>query len=155
MTHDNAPSAIVGADEARFVLPVGKRNQWEWNVEGDGTQWVKQDYLWSVAVGGDVRLMFQHWSKGQPEHGNLASLLAAGTMKAIRTIYSDGGRHQEFIDLAGAAIEPTCENVAIVVKGKNNVNTIFSSRPKTVTFVIHQPPDSETVKTEVVVIYKK
>lgn len=153
-THDNAPSAIVSKKEARFILPIGHKDQWDWNTEGGGTQ----DYQWLVDVGNNMYLKFSHMSQGQLESGHLNSLLNAGTFNAIQVTFLDGGRSTHFTDLVGVSIEPTCENVAIIVKGKKNINKIFYSRPKSVRFNIQQPsglpgmPRNESLSVNV--IYK-
>lgn len=136
--HDKPFSATVSADQAKFIIPVGEKDQWEWNVEGDGVQVTKMDYRWEINVG-DVQFGFYHWSIGQPQTGDLEALLAAGDVSAQRVIWNQGHTQPQLTGLAGVSAQPTCDNVVILINGKENVAAIFSSRPEKARFRIHQP----------------
>ena len=123
----DTPTAIVSADNAKFIFPLDKKEQWEWNVAGDGSGRIMQDYKWIVYVG-DIMFGFVHFSKGPPQSGNLGDLIAAGKVIAARRIYSEGGRHVDCADLEGVSVQQTCGNIVILVSGKQNVEAIFSSR---------------------------
>ena len=145
-------TASVTPDEATFIFPTGNKGQYDWNVTGDVTRFQTQEYTWRVDIG-DVVVDFSEMSKGPPQHGDLEALLAAGNVHAVRQFWSEGHTHVELASIAGVSIRRSCENVAILVSGKQSIADIFSARPQTVKFSILQPNKGWTSQ-DVSVTYK-
>jgi hypothetical protein len=132
-------AAVIGADEAKFIIPVGRKDQWEWFL--DTTRDNLREYTWQVSVkNGEETYEFGYSlfkrPGSQPQSGDLAALIKAG-QESLWHVYKNGPRRSGgIIRNAGVSVTPEGENVVIRVKGKENVERLFSSRPKDVTFEI-------------------
>jgi hypothetical protein len=168
--HENAFKATVTADEARFIFPVGKKDHWEWNVKRVSPGRVDYvDYTWMVQIprnppydrdtfGFSHIIPRQNWNDGQPQGGDFAALIAAGTVRGtlIRAMppSPDGARAIRSTDFPGVSVQQACESVVVLITGKENVQSIFSLRPEKVKFVAVQPGNPE-VSEDVSVNYEK
>lgn len=148
--HENEFKAIVTADEARFIFPVGKKDRWEWNVmEGGTPNQGKLDYVWQVQIAGGwqkengIILGFYHESKGQPQRGDFSTLIASGQVAGVRAnkVPIPGGPHYatNITGLTGVSVQLICESVVIFVNGKENVQNVVLSQPEQVRFRAEQP----------------
>jgi hypothetical protein len=152
-TPENGPfAAVVAADEAKFIIPVGRKDRWEWFLEG--TKENLREYTWQVAVkngGESYEFGYSLFKKAgsTPQSGDLAALIKAGQKSLWQVSESGQGRSGRVIYDAGVSVEPDGENVIILIKGKENVDRLFSSRPEKVTFEMRteaKRPKTKTVK---------
>jgi hypothetical protein len=148
-SEDRPFAAIVAAEEARFIIPVGKRERWEWFLES--TKENLREYAWQVAVkNGEDSYEFGYSLFKKPgstrQSGDLAALIKAGQQSVWQVGERRSGR---VIYDAGVSVEPDGENVIIWIKGQANVDRLFSSRPEQVTFEMRteaKRPKTKTVK---------
>jgi len=146
---DEPFTAVVAADEAKFVIPVGRKDQWEWFL--DTTTDNRREYTWQVTVeNGDATYEFGYslFKKpgSQPQSGDLAALVKAG-QQSLWQVYKNGPRRTGgVIRDAGVSVSPEGENVVIRVKGRENVERLFSARPETVTFQMRTEGKREKTK---------
>ena len=152
-TSEESPfAAIVAAEEARFIIPVGKRERWEWFLES--TKENLREYAWQVTVkNGEDSYAFGYSLFKKPgstqQSGDLAALIKAGQQSVWQVSENGQRRSGRVIYDAGVSVEPDGENVIISIKGKANVDRLFSSRPENVTFEMRteaKRPKTKTVK---------
>jgi hypothetical protein len=130
-------TAVVAADEAKFVIPVGKRDQWEWNLAS--TKENLREYSWQVTVenaGETYEFGYSLFKRpgSQPQSGDLAALIKAG-QESLWHVFKNGPRRSGgVIANAGVSVSAEGDNVIIRIKGTENVQRLFSSRPEEVTF---------------------
>ena len=149
---DRPFAAVVAAEEAKFIIPVGKRERWEWFLES--TKENLREYTWQVAVkNGEDSYEFGYSLFKKPgftrQSGDLAALIEAGQQSVWQVAASGQRRGGRVISNAGVSVEPDGENVTILIKGKENVDRLFSSRPEKVTFEMRteaKRPKTKTVK---------
>ena len=114
-------------------------------------------YVWQVIVkngGNNYEFGFMEWGSmmsSQQKSGDLAALIAAGEATLWRI--SSGGNGSAILG-AGVSVEPAGENVVISIRGKENVERVFSSRPEKVQFRI-QELGQDLPTQDAVVNYKK
>lgn len=149
-------AATVADDEAMFIIPVGRKDKWEWFLEG--TKENLREYTWQVAVdnGKDsYEFGYSLFKKlgSKPQSGDLAALIEAGQQSLWQVFEGGPRRSGRVIRDAGISVEPDGESVIIRVKGKENVERLFSSRPEKVTFEMRTRAKRPTMKT-VKVTYK-
>ncbi|MFS8086784.1 MAG: hypothetical protein ACMG6H_14210 [Acidobacteriota bacterium] len=149
-------TATVAYDEATFIIPVGRKDKWKWYLED--TKENRREYTWQVAVdnGNDTyEFGYSLFKKvgSMPESGDLSALIKAGQQSLWQVMGRGPGRSGRVIRYAGISVEPAGENVIIRVKGKENVDRLFSSRPEKVTFEMRKAGKRPTTKT-VKVTYK-
>ena len=110
-----------------------------------------REYTWQVSVkNGDATYEFGYSLFKKPgshtQSGDLAALIKAG-QESLWQVYKNGPRRTGgVIRDAGVSISPEGDNVVIRVKGKENVERLFSSRPKTVTFQMRTEGKREKTK---------
>jgi hypothetical protein len=145
-------AAVVGPEEAKFIIPVGKRDKWKWFL--DSTRVNLREYAWQVAVkNGDDSYEFGYslFKKlgSTQQSGDLPALIKAGQQSLWQVSNSSPGRSGLVISNAGVSVETDGESVIIMIKGKENVDRLFSSRPEKVTFEMRteaKRPKTKTVK---------
>jgi hypothetical protein len=150
-SEDRPFAAVVAAEEAKFIIPVGKRGRWEWFLES--TKENLREYTWQVAVkNGEDSYAFGYSLFKKPgstqQSGDLAALIKAGQQSVWQVSASGQRRGGRVIYDAGVSVEPDGENVIILIKGKENVDRLFSSRPEKVTFEMRteaKRPERKTV----------
>ncbi|MCK4519069.1 MAG: hypothetical protein KAU12_03010 [Candidatus Omnitrophica bacterium] len=126
--------AVVSSDEARFVFPISERSEWEWNRAT--TRDNVEEYGWTVAVrnGEDTYefgfFLFKH-PTAVPQQGNLDDLLMSG-----QASLGSGG---QLIEDAGIQVVSYDNQLIVIVRGRQNIERLFSSRPKDVIFQIVEP----------------
>ncbi|HEX8142760.1 MAG TPA: hypothetical protein VF553_09200 [Pyrinomonadaceae bacterium] len=153
---DEPYAAIVSADEARFVIPVGRKDKWEWNLES--TRQNLREYTWQVSVkNGDETYEFGYslFKKpgSTPQSGDLSALIKAGQQSLWQVAKSGPRRSGGVIYDAGVSVEAEGDNLVIMVKGKENVDRLFSSKPEKVTFQMRTEARRQKTKS-VKVTYK-
>src|SRR5215210_1319924 len=121
---DEPFAAVVAADEAKFIIPVGRKDQWEWNL--DSTPENRREYAWQVTVenaGETYEFGYSLFKRpgSQPLSGDLATLIRAG-QQSLWHVFKNGPRRSGgIIQNAGIKVSAEGENVVIRVQGKENV----------------------------------
>ncbi len=139
-------TAVVGADEATFVVPVGARAKWEWDQRGSGDDF--GEYVWQVAAenGGErYTFGFYHFksAKRPPQSGDLAALLRAGQQSLFQA--AEGGL--VLVEGAVVSVEPAGEDVVIRLKGKETVDKVFSAHPAEVKFQLQTAGERPVIRS--------
>jgi len=153
---DKPLTAFVTADKARFLLPIGGKDSWRWNLEsGKQSGFITLEYEWAVEIENGptlYRFGFRRMNKDEEpqQSGDLAALIKAGFV----TSWQVSGNWQGPFE-AEVIVEPAGENIIISISGKENIRKVFSSRPKKVKFIKIQPPVGDRVVQDVLVMYKK
>jgi hypothetical protein len=134
-------SAIVGAAEARFTIPAPTRAQWKWHqpTTKDNTQ----EYRMDVTVlnqGKEYTFGFYLWKRpgAQPHAGSFSDLLRAGQVSLFERSQS---RLMTIIKDAGIKVKLEDDHLVISIRGKKNVERLFSGHPADVTIKINLPND--------------
>lgn len=141
-------SATVKGDEARITLPAPQRPSWSWRRRE--TRERDREYMFAVNVRNEGReysfgLYLWKFPSSLPGRGGLSALLDAGqeslferTPNGRRVIVRDGG----------VRVRHDGERIIITVKGRKNVERLFSGRPPEVTVeteVLDQQPTTQAV----------
>ena len=139
-------TAVVGADEATFVVPVGAKDKWEWDQRGSGDDF--GEYVWQVAAengGQRYTFGFYHFKSSHrpPQSGDLAALLRAGQQSLFQA--AEGGLL--LVEGAVVSVEPAGENVVIRLKGKEAVDKVFSAHPPEVKFQIQTAGERPVIRS--------
>jgi hypothetical protein len=143
-----AYTATVKRDEARFTLPAPQRPDWRWRRPESKER--AREYMMAVKVsngGRQYSFGFFLWKfpNSTPGRGSLSSLIDAG-QESLFEHASNG--HNLIVRDAGVKVRQDGERVIITVKGRKNVERLFSSRPAEVTFetaILDEPPTSQAV----------
>jgi hypothetical protein len=144
-------TALVTKNEAKFVLPVPDRPEWKWRRPETADN--MQEYRMDVAVENEGRKFafgFYIWKRAgsEPQSGNLADLIRAG-QKSVFGRTPQG--MNSIIREAGIKTKLDKNMLIITIRGKENVERLFSAHPAEVTFEIKLPDETPTKKTVAVV----
>ncbi|HEX8721551.1 MAG TPA: hypothetical protein VF736_13030 [Pyrinomonadaceae bacterium] len=148
-----AYTATVKRDEARFTFPAPQRAVWRWRRSE--TKERAREYEMSVRVkngGQEYSFGYYLWKfPGATERrGGLSELIDAGQESLFER--STPGRMTVIRD-AGVEVRHDGERVIITVKGRKNVERLFSARPAEVTFET-VVPEATPVSQAVPVTYE-
>ena len=141
-------TAVVQRDRARFTLPITNRAEWNWRLPE--TPFNAREYRMDVSVnngGREYTFGYYLWKRigVRPGSGSLTDLIKAGqesvferSQTSLFGIVRDGG----------VTVKPEGNAIVIEVRGRKNVERLFSGRPVQVTFKVETPggtPFSKTV----------
>lgn len=137
-------SATVGATEARFTIPAPTRAEWKWHQPT--TKENTQEYRMDVTVlneGKEYTFGIYLWKHpgAQPHAGTFTDLLGAAQISLFERSQS---RMMTIIKDAGIKVKLKDDHLVISVRGKKNVERLFSGHPADVTIKIALPDDPPT-----------
>jgi len=146
-------SAVVKDNEANFSLPIPTRDRWQWRRKE--TKANAQEYRFDVTVKNDGReytFGYYLWKRegASPEAGDFRSLILDGQ----KSLFERTDPHRMTI-VRGADIKVKVKdsNLLIQVRGKDELNRLFSSRPAEAIFKIKVPDEAEVVQ-KVPIVYQ-
>lgn len=146
---DDRP-AVVESGRARFVVAVGHRTTWSWNLET--TSNAIQEYGFLVRVDGDPawEVGYTKWKFGSDPHdGSLQELLAAGQFDVWRIDGTGGSRMQWGKVVVEAA--PSDTAVVVTIDDETTFSNVFASHPAQVRFIVRGANVSSSFRTVAVV----
>jgi mannose-6-phosphate isomerase-like protein (cupin superfamily) len=141
-------TAVVRRDEARFTLPLPARTEWKWRLPETPSN--AREYRMDVTVvngGREYTFGYYLWKRAgaRPGSGSLTDLIKAGqesvferSQRQLFGIVRDGG----------VSVKSEGSAVVIEVRGRKNIERLFSGRPAEVTFKVETlggAPFSKTV----------
>lgn len=137
-------SATVGSTEARFTIPAPTRAQWKWHQPT--TKDNAREYRMDVTVlneGQEYTFGIYLWKRpgAQPHAGKFSDLLSAGQVSLFERSQS---RLMTIIKDAGIKVKLEDDHLVIFIRGKKNVERLFSGHPTDVTIKIDLPDDPPT-----------
>ncbi len=143
-----AYTAVVKKDEARFTMPVPARARWRWRMKESRER--SREYAFDVKVeneGQEYSFGFYVWKNPNSSEGtgSLSSLLDAGQKDLF--VHTPAGLNT-IVRPSGVGVKQEKDHVVITVKGRKNVERLFSGRPAEVTFhteIPGEPPTAQTV----------
>jgi hypothetical protein len=146
-------TALVTKAEAQFIMPVPVRSEWRWRQPE--TKDNMQEYRFDVSVenaGRKYAFGFYLWKRtgATPESGSFSDLIRAGQKSVFGR--TPAGMNSIIHD-AGIKTKLEQNMLIIAIRGKENVERLFSARPSEVTFEIKMPGEAPTRKT-VAVVYQ-
>jgi len=146
-------SATVGATEARFTIPAPSRTEWKWHQPT--TKDNAQEYRMDVTVlneGKEYTFGIYLWKHpgAHQQAGNFSDLLKAAQISLFERSQP---RRMTIIRDAGIKVKQEDDHLVISIRGKKNVERLFSGHPADVTIKIALPDDQPT-STVVPVKYK-
>ena len=139
-------TAVVKRDEARFTLPVHARAEWRWRLPETAPN--AREYRMDVSLlneGREYTFGYYLWKRAgaRPGSGSLSDLIKAGQESVFERsrpglfgIVRDGG----------VSVKADGGGLVIEVRGRKNVERLFSGRPAEVTFKIEVPDGSPVSK---------
>lgn len=141
-------AATVKGSEARFTLPAPQRPEWRWHKRE--TKERGREYMMAVKVSNEGReysFGFFLWKfpGATPSRGGLTSLVDAGQESLFER--APNGRNIIVRD-AGVKVREYGDLLVITVKGRKNVERLFSGRPAEVkieTAILDEPMTSQTI----------
>lgn len=161
--------ATATTDEARFVFPLEKKDVWEWNVKNVQRPQSPADYVFRVSVGGPFASMpgvrerdaafldASHSIEGQPQSGDLGTLIAAIKVKATRYHITQTAPNTYFFtntEIGGVSAELLCGKLVLSIRGQQNIHNLLLDQPERVSFFAIQP-GKDRVEQDVRVTYDK
>ncbi len=141
-------AAVVKKDEARFTMPVPERARWRWRMKE--TRQGSREYAFDVKVnnqGQEYSLGLFMWKSPTSSEGSgdFSSLLDAAQKNLF--VHTAAGLNVIVRDVPVAARYHDGQLI-LTVKGRKNVERLFSGRPSEVTFETFMPgvpPTSQAV----------
>ncbi|SRR6266404_7971159 len=139
-------SALVFPSEALFVIPITTRARWRWHA--DSVRDNAREYQMSVSVrnnGTAYDFGFYMWRHAgtKPHEGDIKALVSDGRSSLFE---KKDPRHNVIVKNAGVKVEPHSDKLVVRVKGRENVERLFSSHPSEVTFNIVIPEEHDISK---------
>ena len=146
-------TALVTKTEAQFVFPLPVRSLWSWRQPA--TKDNAQEYRINVTVQNDERKYafgFYLWKRSGavPQSGTLSELIKAGQASVFGR--NSAGRF-EIIREAGIKLKLAEDRLVVLIRGRENVERLFSSHPSEVTFEI-KLLDEALISQTVPVVYQ-
>jgi hypothetical protein len=144
----SAYTAVVRKDEARFTMPVPARDKWKWRMKESRER--AREYAFDVKVvneGQEYTFGFFLWKNPNSSQGSgsFSSLLEAGQKDLFQ--HTSAGLNT-IVRNAGVSARQKDGRLVITVRGRRNVERLFSGRPAEVTFqteIPGAPPTSQSV----------
>lgn len=140
-------AAIVKPSHAEFRLPLPARQQWKWRQPE--TQADAREYRMDVTVnnaGQEYTFGVYLWKRAgaKPDKGSFSDFLK----EAQVSVFGRGPQSRGYSIIRDAGVEAKQEDghLVITVKGRKNVERLFSSRPAEVTFKVEALGDSPASK---------
>jgi hypothetical protein len=156
-TQESGPSpAVVSSSEATFTIAVKPRARWDWRLAD--TKDNQMEYRMDVTIkneGKTYTFGFYLWKRHgtSPGSGRLSDLISVGQRSLFERSQSNMMTLVKDAEVKVKIKESSDDLVIITLKGKKNLERLFSSKPAEVTFKIKIPGETETSQP-VPVIYR-